>query len=189
MVSEVSVCNSALAKIGADRITALTDGTKAAIILNELFEQIRDEVLRSHPWNFAKKRVELTQDATTPAFGYAYRYALPSDCLRVLATEYDDTEYVIESDSGIRYILTDEDTMKILYIQRITDPTMWDAMFCEALAWRLAESVVYALTQSSSLLEQVRNGYKDSIKFARSMNGQEGTLKGIVADTWTNARY
>lgn len=56
----VAICNSALLKIGTEKITSLSDNTKRAIICNEQYAKIRDQVLRAHPWNFAIKRVTLS---------------------------------------------------------------------------------------------------------------------------------
>ena len=62
----------------------LSDTNKSAKFCNKQYEILRDEVLYSHPWNFAMTRAELTQTANTPEFEWDYEYELPSDVLRVL---------------------------------------------------------------------------------------------------------
>lgn len=188
MVSVISVCNSALYKVGADRITDLSDDTKAAIILNECFDQIRDEVLRSHPWNFAKTRVSLTASGTAPVWGYSYQYPLPLDCLLVLETETYEYEHQIETLGGTKHLLTDSDEANILYITRIEDPTLWDSLFCESLAWRLAQTLAYPLSQSITLASEMDKLFRNSISFARSVNGQECTPRNLVVDDWITKR-
>ena len=83
--TETSICNSALIKIGADRINSMTETNRRAQLCNEQYSKVRDEVLRSHPWNFAITRAEFSQLTTTPSFGYNYEYSIPSDCLRILS--------------------------------------------------------------------------------------------------------
>lgn len=187
-VSEISICNSALIKIGADVISALSQDTKSARCLNAVFDQVRDEVLRSHPWNFAITRSSLTPTANTPVYEYDYEYSLPSDCLRVLGFDVDDDyetpEYVIEDGK----ILSNYSEMKLRYVYRNEDPSSWDPMFAEALAWRLAQQVAYALTQSASVVAYAAAGYERALAFARSTDGSEGTLKGLIADSWTTSR-
>ena len=68
-VTDVSIVNMALLKLGADTITALTDTTsKEAVTANALWEQVRDYVLTAHEWKCAIKRADLELsewDATT----------------------------------------------------------------------------------------------------------------------------
>jgi len=190
-ISEVSVCNSALIKIGADRISSRTENVKSAICLNAIFDQIRDCELRDHPWNFAILRTTLAPTSTTPNSEYDYEYDLPSDCLRVLAVLLDvdddgteDYDYVIEAGK----ILIDESSIYVKYIKREDDPSEWDPSFAEALAWRLAREVAFNLTQSVSVVEMCEKGYRAAIAQARASDGMEGVLKSLVADDWTNER-
>ena len=54
-MSEVSICNSALIKLGASRIASLTEDSKEAKLCYEQYPILRDEVQASHPWNFCTK--------------------------------------------------------------------------------------------------------------------------------------
>lgn len=185
-VNQVSICNSALAKIGAEPISSITEDTKAARIANRLFNYIRDEVMRAHPWNFALSRTTLTPDGTTPDSEYDYRYVIPNDCLRVLSTpDDDDLDWVVEGG----YILTNQDTeLPIRYIFRNEDPSSWDSCFAEAFAWRLAADMSYAITQSLNLFEYCMAQYKAMLSEARSIDGSEGRIKALVADDWIRVR-
>jgi hypothetical protein len=71
MASETSICNSALTRIGAARITSLTDDSKQARACTASYALMRDEVLRSHPWNSAISRASVASLADAPAFGSA----------------------------------------------------------------------------------------------------------------------
>lgn len=186
--SEVSVCNLALIKLGADRISALSQDTKSAVLLNAIFDDTRDEVLVAHPWNFAIKRVALTPNANTPVYEYDYEYDLPSDCLKVLEEEYDriyeDPDWVVENGK----ILSDEETIEISYIYRHEDPSSWPPAFVEALSWRLAEKIAYSLTQSLEREKTAGDKFKTELTNARYADGSEGIIKNLIADQWTNAR-
>jgi len=56
MATEVSICSNALRRLGDDPITSLTDDTERARLCNAFYQDSRDLVLRSHPWNFAITR-------------------------------------------------------------------------------------------------------------------------------------
>ena len=53
MASETGIINSALRKLGATRIVNRTDGSVSANIADDLFNDVRDRMLRSGKWNFA----------------------------------------------------------------------------------------------------------------------------------------
>ena len=185
LLSEEDVVNSALIKLGSERISSLSEQTPPAIAANEIFDTIRDEVLRAHPWNFATKRTTLSPNSTTPDFEYDYTYDLPSDLLRVWDVYPDDIVYSIEAD---RTLLSNESEMEIVYIYRNENPEYWDSMFGEALAWRLAKELCYKITASLSLVEHCTREYEKQLALARSTDGTEGVLRALVADDWTRAR-
>lgn len=58
-MTQLELCNVALGHLGEARIAALSDATAAARACSLHYAPVRDEVLRSHRWNFAMKRVLL----------------------------------------------------------------------------------------------------------------------------------
>jgi len=191
MATEVSICSNALRRLGDDPITSLTDDTERARLCNALYQDSRDLVLRSHPWNFAITRASLAQLSDTPAYGYNYMYALPTDpyCLRVLEMEYADFIFKIENDAtNGRVLVTDESTAKILYIARITNPTLFDSMFVETLTSKLAADLAYPITGSVQLQGQMEKMYRDKLSEARSVDGMEGFVDDLVSTTFTDFR-
>ena len=191
MATEVSICSTALRKLGDDPITSLTDDTERARLCNAFYETARDSLLRSHPWNFAITRASLTQLSTTPAYGFAYQYALPTDpyCLRVLEMEYQDYIFKIENlATEGRVLLSDEGTAKILYIGRITDTALFDSLFVDTLTAHLSVKLAYPITNSTTLQAQMHKLYQAKLSEARSVDGQEGFIDDLVSDTFTDFR-
>jgi len=80
-----TIYNLALGCIGEYPVTEGATSTEQYILCARYYEQARDETLRAHPWNEAKKRVILYQYTDNPIFGYDRKYAVSSDCLRVLS--------------------------------------------------------------------------------------------------------
>jgi len=58
-IDDKDICNIALTTLGASTITDLTDDNERARKFNEVYSDIRDDLLYSHPWNFATKRAHL----------------------------------------------------------------------------------------------------------------------------------
>lgn len=155
----ITVCNSALSRLGEARIFDLDDDNAAARACKLSFPLTRDEVLRSHWWNFAVERAELSQLSESVAFGWDYAFQLPADCLRVLevneisstGTPGDDWE--IEGGK----LLHDSSTAQIRYIKRVTDLNLFDSLALEALIVLLAAKIAPAIQGGST-------GKADSLK-------------------------
>lgn len=181
----VSICNSALAKVGAETIISLTDNNERARLCNAQYEKNRDDLLRSHPWNFATRRVELAVLNTTPEYEFDYQFQLPSDCLRVLETDLPkDMDWKIEG----RYILCNTNELRIKYIAKETDAAKFDSNFVEALASKIAADISYSLVQSVTLRDQLIREAQDKLRYARSYDAQESRGDRTYADTWLNSR-
>lgn len=199
MASNVEIANSALTKVGAARITALTDNVKAAREINAIFELRRDYLLRTHNWSFAMTRTSLPALDETPAWGYTTLYQLPTDCLRVV--QVNDTwvvpglaDYTSGPDSEPykitgRRIETDIGApLKLRYIKRVTDPAQFDAAFVEVFASDLADQVCEALTQSNTKREATRAVLRQSLLEAVRSNAIELPPEAIPDDSWILSR-
>lgn len=193
MASVVDICNGALNQLGASTILSLTEDSKNARLCNARYTQVRDSIFRSHPWNCLQKRVQLPADTATPAWGFSYQYTLPSDCLRVLRILDYDSDYKVEG----RKIVTNNSSMKILYVARITDPNEYDELLRETLSAALAADIAYAVTSSNPLTQNMYNLLKDKLKEARFVDATEGqnTVQEdgmadvIDAGTFINSRF
>lgn len=209
MASIVGICNRALQNVGANRILNLTDNSREARSCNNAYDSVRRGLLRSYFWNFAVKRVVLTPDSTTPAFDYLYQFSLPADCVRILLPNDNTLDWVLEG----RKILTNGGTnstaieganltivansssvtpavsMNLRYISDITDPNQFDAMFCEALALKLAVEMCDELTQSNQKKAQLKQDFKDYIAECYLSDSLENTPADPPEDLWITARY
>jgi hypothetical protein len=186
--SETEIMNSALRKLGAERITAPTDANNRARLVRDAYPNVRDQLLRAHPWHFCTAYSELASVSPTPSdvFDYDYVFQLPSDCLRVLKTNLasdDDWEEI----EGSR-IACNISELTVKYIKKITDVTKYDSNFAEVLAYMLAADICFSLTQSASATELIQKKAKEELSLARSFNAQVGSIKVVGADSWIDAR-
>lgn len=189
MASVVDICNRALQKLGAERIISLTQDSVSARACNLAYESVRDAELRSHTWNFAIKRKELAADATAPVYGYSYAYTLPSDCLRLLKNDHQENYYSNNWKVEGRKIITDESApLPIRYVYRVTDTTLYDALFIEALSSKMAYEMCEELTQSNSKKEAAAADYRNALREARKINAFENVPAEQETDTWITVR-
>jgi len=201
MASTVDIANFALNNLGASNITSLDENSKAARVVNQRYESVRDAVFRAHPWNCLINRASLAQETTTPAFGYTYQYALPTDpfCLRVLEFSNGTLSYPqdnITNNTGGpvfviegRKLLTDEGTAQIKYIGRVTDTQLYDASLTEALAAKLAAEICYAITGSTSMVQIQTSLYEAKVNEARFNDATEGATQRLEASDFIESRF
>ena len=84
MPTKTDIANIALAKFREGRITNIESNTDSvAVVMNDQYDHAIELLLEEHRWNFAGKRVTLTQLSDDPPFGWDHQYALPSDCIRL----------------------------------------------------------------------------------------------------------
>lgn len=186
MTSAVELVNLALVRLGFEPVATLNDDNDRARAGKRIYDQCRDELLRSANWNFAQVRVALAQGTTDPAWGELYAYQLPSDCLMVLETNLADTApWRIEG----RQLVTGEPAASILYVRQVTDPGEYDPSFTEALVDRLAFQLSYPLTRNAALGDVLLKKADDSFRRAKSRDGAEGRpLKKFLSDSFTRVR-
>lgn len=208
--SDVEICNIALTRIGHQTISSLATGSsspKAATLCALHYPLCRDAVLRAHPWNFAIRRATLAQSSTTPNHEYLYQHALPTDCLKVIRTEWEANGFVGTAVYGFpgvhgmamdsapyriegRFVLTNEGTVKIEYIARVEDVAQFDDLFVDVLAQRLAAELCMPLKESTSTTQALWQVYGQKLSEARTADAQEGTPRAVVdLSPWIAARF
>ena len=155
MASEVSICNHALALLGAQAITSLDDPTTQAQLCKRLYPVMRDDVLSLHPWSFATKIVKLSKLTDPPNSPYSNAFQLPLDMIRLLDVSSGGSfpeEYVFDDYSVAgETICADEDDLWIKYIQRVEDPAVYPPYFSSALGVKLASELALPIVESREL--------------------------------------
>lgn len=189
MASTVEIANRALQKLGAKRIVSLTEDSRNGRAVSAAFEPIKRAELRSHPWSFAIKRTQLAASSTPPAFGFRNQYPLPSDFLRLLNPDpgynYNDLDWQIEGSM----LLTDWDApLNFRYVADITDPNLFDPLFRETLASRIAMELCEEITQSNTKKQFAVEMYRLDVAEAKRANAIERISLQAPTDAWITVR-
>ena len=197
--SETSICNMALARIGAKRINDIEDASDdkvEAIQCRLHYSQTRDALIRSHYWRMARARKTLSANADYTSDGeYDYAYDLPVDFLRMKksyegltpGSEIQAYTYSLEG----KQLLSNETPMKIQYIKRVTDPPSFDPLFVEVFVLTLAIKMTMPLAGAGKKAIIMRNelnlelnGRGGLMSKVRLIDKQETNTQGRV-DTYT----
>jgi hypothetical protein len=195
--SSVEIVNGALVRLGQNLITQLSESPN----LNALYLPTLDARIRMHNWNCFTLRAQLQELDDNPLFGWDHMFQLPQDplCLDVLSvneteTETDpDVKWVVESyqtaSASYRVIMTDETSVNLKYLARITDVLRWDPLFAEAMSVDLAYQACIPITSNVSLKQVLQNEAKEAWRLAKSRDGQEGRpLKKVLSNVLITPR-
>lgn len=195
VVAVKDIYNLALSSLGTrSRVTATDDGSKEANALNVVYEDVRDELLAEHPWNFATMREVLaTQAVATAPDEWTYVYVYPSDCLAVrylclMGTPPDTYAGARPIPYAVRTvkdattptsvkklaILTDLADAVACYTWQVTDPNFMRPNFRRALGWKLAAAVALNLTGSRDAVNGCLAMYRTQFDLATMIDAREG---------------
>lgn len=196
--SQIEICNRALYKLGAARITSLGDDNKQARALSDIYPTVLDDELAKYRWSFAMTRASLPALTTAPQFGYQKQFQLPSDFIRLdMVGDYYCTSdlsdyrvgpnqlYVIE---GGKILTNLQAPLHIRYIARITDSTRYAAPFVELMAARLASELAEDLTQSSAKKQSAQAEYMQALRDARRLGAIEQDSEKLPDSEWVTGR-
>ncbi len=164
MATKTDIFNLALYKLAQSiAIPAVTDDSKAADVMNRLWEPMRDLVLTERVWPWALRSMALAVDDEAPQPGWAYRYAYPNDCLTAyavtdahgvsvagklarftnsdyLASVWGSGAYDFDTSFGTQATTINTNVREafLVYATRVEDTGRYPPQFVNALACRLA---------------------------------------------------
>ena len=193
MPGETDISNVSLRLIGQPTITDRTDGSPTANIVDDLFDEIRDDLLRSHPWNFATKRVKLAQSSTTPGFEFDFAYPLPADWIRTISVHSNDAGHGtvlhrMEFVGSQRAIVASADAIYLRYVYQVTDPNQMAPDFRRAFEIALARDLSVPVASSNTLQDQLSKQFEKKIAQARSSDAIGASPELRPRGSWASAR-
>jgi hypothetical protein len=183
MASLVQICNMALSRIAVTTpIAALNERSIEAQQCSVFISHLRETVLKDFPWPFAESIASLA-DIGSPAPGWAFRYRYPADCLKVreivmpgfrrALTSDMKIPFQIGYDTGGRVIHTDQPLAQVRYTFNVQDPTFFDALFTDTLAWKLAAELSIPLPAKIEFRESCEQQYARALTIAQGSAFQE----------------
>ena len=151
MISEVSICNQAIAFIAGSRITSLQDQSREAEWCNENYPFIRDAVIEERMWTFATdKSASETDDKD--GWGQNFQHRLPEEWLAVYHVFSDQNATVVPKwEREGEFIVTDAANVFMQGTKRIRDTGKFSNLFVQALAARMAADMCIPFTENTQL--------------------------------------
>ncbi len=166
----------------AATISQLDEGSTESIPCRAHFAQVRDTILRAFPWNWARRRVALTNLGNPPS-NWGFSYAYPTDCLQALSLVLPGARiprrdlappFEIGNDGTRRVIYTDLAQAELVYTGRVENVALWDPLAQEALVNLLASKIAMPLAVKPDLAQGAMNAYRVAMTMAAAQSLNEG---------------
>lgn len=191
MASKSNICSMALSLIGCRPVTSLdrptTEEDRQCLLW---WDHSVKEVLEKHDWKFARRYAPNLAVSTSPSGEYDHAYQLPNDCL-VLRYLWDDEakQRVTEEEYELqgRSILTNLDTVNIVYTKNDENTGGYPGHFVKALIFLLASYLAYKLGEKGGRSDEMREKYRLALHEAVEIDQAQGNYPEDEKDSWMEA--
>lgn len=189
MSSDTAVANLACTYIGdGARITSLDDDRHTARTIKAVWDIQRQATLRDGAWNFAMRRAGLAAEYLENGVPYPWEnsFPLPAGCLRLIEVlDLADGDYQLE---GGAILANQTGPLYIRYLTDVTEPALWDSLFVEAFARRLAWATGDRLAGSNFSTELAWQQYEKALGNAKRVDARENPPIELGESSWIEAR-
>lgn len=187
--------------LGAKSIASFNDGTDESSVCDRLYPDIRDSLLVTYPWTFAKKKTQLSRLLTTPNSVWKYQYQLPGDKLANPRAVYQSAApgAPVEKDWEIQgdVLLTNLEYVYIDYQHQIAEyamPQYFVQLLKYMMAWHLAMPITEqadraAYWQRVATGDPSENGRGGYLRTAMQIDGQHNPTPVIEDYSLIAVRY
>lgn len=190
MTSYVTIANLAASKLGEDdQLRSPDDDTHLGRSVKAVFDPVRRAALRDHSWNFAMQRRELAAaNLSSVPYPWKSSFPLPSEALRLIEVLNLSarSEYQVEGRSILANI---DGPVYIRCIVDVVEPTLWDDLFVEAFACRLAFQIGRRIVGSAFDAGTAWKVYRSAVGDAKRVDARENPQVPFEASSWETARY
>lgn len=177
-MSEITICNMALAHLGQAPINSYDDENERARRCKLFYPIALQTLLKAHPWRFADVTAPLARVPWSwRGLEWGHAYMRPADALRVhgvYGTESLQVKYREVSIKQGRILLTRAPARWVNYTRKITNTDLFDADFSLALSWELAVLLAPSLSKDDSDINRCRQMAAETLDTARCNNRAEG---------------
>ncbi len=148
--SDAGICSSALALLGSESISDLSDETEVAEICAQVYGPARDAMISEYPWRFSIEKAQLNRLVATPENEWNFAFQLPSTIQggphAVFEVGTQGAPVVKNWELFGNKIFTNYNTLWIDF--RVTpDEVKWPGYFVQLMVFEMAWMIAVAVTE------------------------------------------
>lgn len=189
--TKIDICARALVMIGAQPISSFDDGSTEALVASNIYEDVVQNALCKHRWNFATTQKQLSLLNDVPAGKYAYAYQIPTDpeALQIISISVNDN--IIPYDRYKNYIYVNDygsgNTLIMDYIYRVEE-AYFPPYFRSALELELASLFSGSVARDANMIKQFNSLAERQYIRSKHIDSSEATNKKLSVKRFINVR-
>lgn len=194
----LQIYNLALGHLGERRLATLAENREPRRVLDDLWDQTKNECLEEALWNFMIRASSI--DASTsvvPSFGFSYAFRIPDDWVRTVMISTVETFAVplLDYMEETGYWYANWTPIFVRFISNDAaygnDLSRWTANFCKYMSYQLAQYGCKRITGADTMLQGpegiTKRLHKAKIK-AKSNDAMNQPPGEMPAGTWVRSR-
>ncbi|MCA8323278.1 hypothetical protein [Burkholderia cepacia] len=147
------------------------------MVCSNLYSEVRDAMLRAHPWNSCTKRVVLAPLVDAPAFDYPYQFQLPADWLKTI--QVGSARCPLNFTAEGQRILAFVQALPLVYLFRNEVEATWESTLVDVVTAAMKMRLAYPITQSAAMAQTAAAEFTTLLKQAKAINGQDDDTETI----------
>jgi len=189
-LTDVEVCSSALAMIGANPISSLTDGNAEAKICAAIYEITVQDAISTYRWRFASGQELLNRLTDEPIAGrWDSAYQKPPELLTVSAVRAGGATIPYEIMGDNIYSHTGSETEVFAEGTYRVNEDKWPPYFTRLIELRLASKLAQSLAERTDLANSMDAQAMRQASVARTADSQSRTARQLNMSRFTARRF
>jgi len=179
--TDIEVAQKAMVLVGLEPLASFTDQTDEALVANTIFEDVVEDCLAQHNWNFATGQKTLSRLTSAPVDRWDAAYALPTSpsVVQVQTVTVDDQPQQYDIYERYIYINAEvNDDVVLNYIYR-PETQYWPPAFTMWVIFRLASVFALSVTRKADVAKSYVDLAEAQFRRAKSRDSQQVTTQGL----------
>ena len=188
--TDIEVAQKAMVLIGLQPLTSFSDNTYEALVANTIYEDMVEDCLAQHNWNFATGQKLLSRLTDVPVDRFEAAYALPTNpaVIQVLTVTIDSTPQIYDIYERSVFINASEtDEVVLNYVFRV-ETQYWPPAFTMWVIFRLASILALSVTRKGDIASSYTQLAEGQFRKAKSRDSQQVTTQGLRLSRFHRAR-
>jgi hypothetical protein len=188
--TDIEVVQKAMVLIGLEPLTSFTDQTDEALVANTIFEDVVEDCLAQHNWNFATGQKTLSRLTAVPVDRWDAAYALPTSpaVVQVQTVTIDDQPQ--QYDIYERYVYLNAEASETVVLNYIFRPETqyWPPAFTMWTIFRLASILALSVTRKADVAKSYVDLAEVQFRRAKARDSQQVTTQGLRPSRYHRVR-
>jgi len=184
MATKIGTISNALLLIGDKTINSLDEGSFRATVASNLYDNIYESELMSHPWGFCRKMQTLALTTQTPVTSeWRNIYQIPTDLISIFRV-HPRSDYEIYGDK----IYSNQPSLVLDYHSKIPE-SQWPNYFAKLMEYALAKEFAIPIREDTGMAQLMNQLYIGQGQKSRAVESKQRIQRPIQSQPFIQARY